>query len=799
MANQNLELELARYRAERAAEPQFYYNELADRGRALAELRPLLENFLSGRLALGEFVRGIADESRRESNAARGRTVARYWRFNSAGRLFLDSFLKQAESQSRLNSAGQLLQLVVAAPATLNEASQKIEKLATLAAELTLSPGHADYVCSYFWAIQQPQWPVFDATNRTQLARLQRLAANLRDDYNAFYIAFQRLASELQVANMWEVESFLHWLAQRDSAAFRLLLVKPRKNRSEKQDRKRAEELRRLLEPALHAALGSTFVGKPAPDGGLLFNVADEPFRLELRQAGGEWQWGLGWDGFNPAELATPAGEKIFGEIKGFLQNRQGYFFYAGKLSQPLEPDFSRLADEFWLLRSPGPHAKFAVEDIISEWKLLYPFACRLLGLLDEDIPDSQTDFSYPAPDQANHEEALKAVAESPVLYSAADPPATEAVQPAPRPTRDENANLEVNRVARLKPAPLTPDQLEGLTAYVRERLVMPVEKITEIVTHLEAGRNLLLYGPPGSGKTRLARLIAGQMCAPDPGWSAENAATNYTLATATAEWSQYDTLGGIRPGLAGENQEAASIFYYFEPGVVARAALACEESLRKNGRPHYLIIDEFNRANQERAFGELFTLLEYRDRPLLPGARVGRAADLFLSDAMRIIGTLNAEDRNTVFEIGQALRRRFAMVEIGMPPPVAERKFLPKAVKARLPSLELTPQGEFAAPELVEAADRLTEFLAVIRPDPQNPGAGGREIGTAPLIESLLFCAVATTYYDKPGEALEDAILANILPQLEGAPAAVKRALAAVPTSLPRVKVALQKMTGYF
>ena len=79
-----------------------------------------------------------------------------------------------------------------------------------------------------------------------------------------------------------------------------------------------------------------------------------------------------------------------------------------------------------------------------------------------------------------------------------------------------------------------------------------------------------------------------------------------------------------------------------------------------------------FNRANQDRAFGELFTLLEYRDRPLLPAARLGRSADLFIPEAFRIIGTLNAVDRNTLFEMSQALRRRFKVAgahdAIGLP-----------------------------------------------------------------------------------------------------------------------------------
>lgn len=802
MANQNLQAELSRYRAERANEPQFYYNELADRVRSLAEIRPLLENFLAGQLGLKAFVRGVAGESRRESTAARGRTASRYWRFNSAGRLFLDSFVKQAEVQSRLNSAGQLLQACLTPPATLNEASQKIENLLTFGKELEIAGGQTEYVASFFWAMQQPQWPVFEPAVRQYLANAG--FGQVRSDYNSFYIGFNRLAGELQIPNAWELESFLHWLTQRATATVRLLPVKPRRERSAKQTRRHAEELRRLLEPLLHAVLGSTFVGKPAPDGGLNFTLAEEPFRLELRPAASGWLVGVGFEGFSPAALATLAGEKLLIELKGFLQTRAtaGYQFYAGNLANSTEPDQTKLADEFWLLRSlptERPAARTNLgEEIISEWKLLYPFACRLLGLLEEDISSSEieptevpssTDFSYETePAEAN----LRQVAETGLSYQTSP---TEEVVPVPPVISNEAANQEVRQIAQIKPAALTADQLEALLAYVKERLVIQPEKITEIVTHLEAGRSLLLYGPPGSGKTRLARLIAGQLCAPDPGWSGESEATNYTLATATAEWSQYDTIGGIRPGLAGEGQEASTIFYYFEPGVVSRAALACEESLRRTARPHYLIIDEFNRANQERAFGELFTLLEYRDRPLLAGNRLGRTADLFIPAAFRIIGTLNAEDRNTVFDIGQALRRRFAMVEIGLPPPAEERKFLPKAVKTRLPSLVLTTDGDFADPVLAATADKLTDFVNAIRP---TPTGGGREIGTAPVIESMLFCAVAASYYEQAAEALEDAILANILPQLEGAPSSIKRALAVVPPEMPRVKATLQRMSGY-
>ncbi len=820
---------LAQYREDRAGQPQFYYNELADRAASLAELRPALQDFLDNRSSLNDYARWLSQQSRRQLSAARGREAGRYWRFNGAGRLFFDSFFKLAGEKNRLNAAAASLRSLLTVPANLDAAGQALENFSAFLEELNalapqsypLKPGNLPYVASFHWSAQRPDWPVYQRVSREQLERLGRLAASAASPagrYTNFYLAFIGLAAELNLTSLWEMDGFLAWMSRRELATVRL--TRPQ-NSPEKPAQARAQQrtegLRRLLEPALRTALGSSLRGSTLKAGNgpgyLQFAEPGLPFRLELRPTGsGDWLAGANFEGFSVAALATAAGEAVLRELQGFLVERPEYRFYRPGLMATEKPELNDFTSEFWLLRPwPFGNAALSLEDLVSEWRLLYPFARRLSAPFDD------AELTGVSPEEASEPESLypleteelAAVAEEPQVYTVSPPVeaalevSLEAGPPPPRPL-DAAANAEVLQIARLKVPPLSSGQLEALQDFLQERLVVQSEKIAEIVTHLEAGRSLLLYGPPGTGKTRLARLIAGQLGAPDPGWAAESDATNYTLATATAEWSQYDTIGGLRPGLAGEaGRSSQSLFYYFEPGVVSRAALCCEESLRRSGRPHYLIIDEFNRANQDRAFGELFTLLEYRDRPLLPAARLGRNADLFIPDAFRIIGTLNAVDRNTLFEMSQALRRRFAMVEIDLPPAEAERRFLPRALKARLPYIELTPAGDLADPALRQAADTLSRFVAAIRPDPHQPGTGGKAVGTAPLIESLLFCAVAPSYYIDPQEALEDAILANILPQLEGSASAVKKALAEVGKSGPlaglgRVRASLEKLLQF-
>jgi hypothetical protein len=84
-------------------------------------------------------------------------------------------------------------------------------------------------------------------------------------------------------------------------------------------------------------------------------------------------------------------------------------------------------------------------------------------------------------------------------------------------------------------------------------------------------------------------------------------------------------------------------------------------EAARRPAEPHVLIIDEINRGNLPRVFGELLYLLEYREQSLnLPYSKRG----FRLPANLYVIGTMNAADRSVAL-VDQALRRRFSFVEI--------------------------------------------------------------------------------------------------------------------------------------
>lgn len=206
-----------------------------------------------------------------------------------------------------------------------------------------------------------------------------------------------------------------------------------------------------------------------------------------------------------------------------------------------------------------------------------------------------------------------------------------------PKPLDDED-EAESSRAVRA--------QFPSVTANLAERLNIDEPWLQKTLRLLERRRQVILYGPPGTGKTYVARALA-QHIVEDP--------SQYTLVQFHPSYSYEDFFEGFRPVV----NEEGSLVYELRSGPMKRVA---EKALANREVNYVIIIDEINRGNLAKIFGELYFLLEYRDEAvsLLYGGE-----DVFtLPDNVFFIGTMNTSDRSIAL-MDAAMRRRFAFVEL--------------------------------------------------------------------------------------------------------------------------------------
>ena len=281
------------------------------------------------------------------------------------------------------------------------------------------------------------------------------------------------------------------------------------------------------------------------------------------------------------------------------------------------------------------------------------------------------------------------------------------------------------------------------------DEVFLSLEDLDQMLGLLRRKKNLILQGAPGTGKTFAAKRLAYALMG-------ETDDSRVEVVQFHQSTAYEDVVVGLRPTAEGGFAAAEGVFARF-----------CRRAAADPGRDYVFIIDEINRANISKAFGELLMLIEAEHRG--EALRLPVSGELLsVPKRLHIIGMMNTADRGLAL-IDYALRRRFAFFE--MRPALDHPGFL-RHVEA---------VGSSRLEALVDVVRRLNQriaedealgpgfqighsYLCLPAGNPENPG--GTDADVTSMVRYELEPLVREYWFDNP-TAMDESIheLESILP----------------------------------
>lgn len=203
---------------------------------------------------------------------------------------------------------------------------------------------------------------------------------------------------------------------------------------------------------------------------------------------------------------------------------------------------------------------------------------------------------------------------------------------------------------------------ITGALDEIKSVILLNDHVIISIIAAINAGFNVILYGPPGTAKSTISKFIPELIYG-----------VNCNVHTADSSWNVRKVIGGLSVSYYTDKDDELHEAIKPVDGYITEDILSCYRDHLKttNFYSTFSIIDEFNRTNMDECLGPMFTAMGSESKELKLDYNKGfrdNFTSVLVPESYRIICNMNKYDRTFTNELSEALSRRFKWIYVGPP-----------------------------------------------------------------------------------------------------------------------------------